>query len=55
MRRSLVSWKFLRRRVFRSLGGLKIFGEKTLGKCAMYIGVAVMPRLCCPVFHFHQF
>ena len=40
---------------FRSLGGLKIFGEKNLGKCTMYIGIAVMPRLCCPLFHFHQF
>ena len=41
--------------VFRSLGGLKMFGEKNLGKCTMYIGIAVMPRLCCPVFCFHQF
>ena len=31
---------------FRSLGGLKIFGEKSLGKCTMYIGTAVMPKLC---------
>ena len=36
---------------FRSLGVLKVFGEKNLGN----IGIAVMPRLCCPVFHFHQF
>ena len=41
--------------VFRSLGGLKIFGEKSLGKCTMFIGIAVMPRLCCPVFYFDQF
>ena len=41
--------------VFRSLGGLKMFVEKNLGKCTMYIGIAVMPRLCCPIFHFHQF
>ena len=40
---------------FRSLGGLKMFWKKNLGKCIMYIGIAVMPRLCCPVFHFHQF
>ena len=36
-------------------GGLKMFEEKNLGKCTIYIGIAVMPRLCCPVFHFHQF
>ena len=32
-------------------------GEKKLGKCTMHIGIAVMamPRLCCPVFHLHQF
>ena len=41
--------------VFRSLGGLKMFVEKNLGKYTMYIGIAVMPRLCCPIFHFHQF
>ena len=40
---------------FSSLGGLKMFGEKNLGKCTTYIGIAVMPRLCCPVFHLHQF
>ena len=40
---------------FRSFGGLKMFEEKNLGKCTIYIGIAVMPRLCCPVFHFHQF
>ena len=32
-----------------------MFEEKNLGKCTMYIGIAVMPKLCCPVFHFHQF
>ena len=34
-----------------------MFGEKSLGKCTMYIGIAVvaMPRLCCPLFHFHSF
>ena len=32
-----------------------MFGEKKVGKCAMYIGIAVMPRLYCLVFHFHQF
>ena len=41
--------------VFRSLGGLKMFREKTLEKVQIYIGIAVMPRLCCTVFHFHQF
>ena len=43
--------------VFRGLGMLKMFGERNLGKCTMYIGIAVMvmPRLCCPVCHFHQF
>ena len=41
--------------VFSSLGGLKMFGGKNLGKCTMYIDIAVMPRLCCPVFHFYQF
>ena len=41
--------------VFRSLGGLKMFREKNLGKCIMYIDIAVIPRLCCPVFHFDQF
>ena len=43
--------------VFRGLGGLKMFGEKNLGKRTIYIGIAlmVMPRLCCPVFHFYQF
>ena len=41
--------------LFRSLGGLKIFAEKYLGKCTIYIGIVVMPRLCCPVFHVHQF
>ena len=40
---------------FRSFGGLKMFEEKNLGKCTIYIGIAVMPRLCCPVFHFYQF
>ena len=40
---------------FRSLGGWTIFGEKNLGKCTMYIGIVVMPRFCCPVFHLHQF
>ena len=30
--------------VLRSLGGLKIFGEKNLGKCTMYIGVKVISR-----------
>ena len=40
---------------FRSLGGLKMFGEKNLGKYTTYIGIAVMPRLYCPVFHLHQF
>ena len=31
-----------------------MFGEKKLGKCTMYIDIAVMvvPRLCCPVFSF---
>ena len=28
--------------------------RKNPGKCKIYIGIAVMPRLCCPVFHFHQ-
>ena len=41
--------------VLRSLEGLKMFGEKKQGKCPMYIGIAVTPRLCCHVFHFHQF
>ena len=41
--------------VFRSLGGLKMFGEKTWEKVQIYIGIAVMPKLCCTVFHFHQF
>ena len=41
--------------VFRSFGGLKMFGEKSFGKCTMFIGIAVMPRLCCPVFYFDQF
>ena len=41
--------------VFRSLGGLKMFGEKNFGKCTMYIGIEVLLRLCCPVFHFYQF
>ena len=43
--------------VFRSLEGLKLFGEKKLGNCTRYIGMAVMamPRLCCLVFYFHQF
>ena len=40
---------------FRSLGGLKLFGEKYLGKCSLYTGIAVMPRLCYPGFHFHDF
>ena len=40
---------------FRSLGGLKMFGEEILVKCTMYIGIAVMLRLCCPIFYFHQF
>ena len=30
-----------------SVGELKMFGKKNLGKCAMYIGIEVMPRLCC--------
>ena len=30
-------------------------GEKNLGNCTMYIGLAVMPRLCRPVFYFDQF
>ena len=41
--------------VFRSLGGLKMFREKNLEKCVMYIGIAVIPTISCPVFHFHQF
>ena len=32
-----------------------MFGVENLGKSAMYIGIAVIPRLCCPVSHFHQF
>ena len=32
-----------------------MFAEKNLGKCTVYIGIAVMPRLCGPAFHFHQF
>ena len=40
---------------FRSLGGLKMFGEKNLGICTMYIGITVIPRVCCLVFHFRQF
>ena len=28
--------------------------RKTLGKCKNYIGIAFMPRLCRPVFYFHQ-
>ena len=40
---------------FRSLGGLKMFGEKNLGICTMYIGIAVIPRVCCLIFHFRQF
>ena len=32
-----------------------MFGEKSPGKCTMFIGIAVMPRLCCPVFYFDQF
>ena len=31
-----------------------MFGEKNLGKYTMYIGIAVLTRLCCPVFHFDQ-
>ena len=31
-----------------------MFEEKTPGKCKIYIGIAVMPKLCCPIFHFHQ-
>ena len=27
-----------------------MFGEKNMEKCAMYIGIAVMPRICCPFF-----
>ena len=32
-----------------------MFGKKNLRKRTMYIGIAVIPRLCCPAFHFHQF
>ena len=31
-----------------------MFGEKNTGKRKMYIFIAVMPKLYCPVFHFHQ-
>ena len=62
MRHSLITGTCLFVRIFmtssvafRSLGGLKMFGDKKLGKFTMYIGIAVMPRFCCPVFHFHQF
>ena len=34
------------------LGGLKMFGEKNLGKCIMCIGIEVIPRLFCPDFSF---
>ena len=40
---------------FRSFGELKMFGEKAMEKCTMYIGRIAMSRLCCPIFHFHQF
>ena len=39
--------------VFRSLEGLKMFGEKTQEN-VKFLGIAVMPILCCPDFHFHQ-
>ena len=32
-----------------------MFGEKSLGKCTMFIGIAVMPRLGCPVFYIDWF
>ena len=38
-----------------SLGGLKMFDEKNLGKCTLYIGIEVIPGLRCPDFQFHQF
>ena len=41
--------------VCRSLGGLKMFGEKNLVKFTMCTDIEVIPRLLCPVFHFHQF
>ena len=44
MRRSLIT-RTVSRVVFRSLGGLKMFGEKNLGKGTMYVGTEVLPRL----------
>ena len=32
-----------------------MFGEKNLGKCKVYINIAVMSTLSCPVFIFTSF
>ena len=41
--------------VFRSFGRLKMLREKNLGKCTIYIGIAVMLRFYCMFFVFSSF
>ena len=36
----------------KCLVGLKMFGEKNLGKFTMCIGIEIIPRLFCPAFSF---
>ena len=41
--------------IFRRLGGLKMFGEKTPGKCKIYIGIAITADSVVLFFIFTRF